>query len=284
MSEGRDNAQFQQHMTKQLESATKENRILQLKLEELEKERQALEEQRKLQEDEKQKVLEERQALEQRLNEASALAENFKQKERLNVEQALNTNITPYLDRIAESNKDNTELIQSINKFKEKTAHDLETGDFIRDDRKDNLMVISAMASAAQVTSSELDKIFQARKEWEKQMEALKTEKEELNSKFNVETEENKKIIEQLRKELEAARSDIKNTATHFEESEKVTPQETPADPAPVPMETTPAISAVASNDSAKGYKSLYQVGRINGWATMASRDTNSMLDFKQDK
>lgn len=266
------NPQIQQHMSKISESLNKENRMLQLKLEELEREKQAMADERKRVEEERLRIEQEKKSLEDRYNEASQHIEKMKREKRAEFEHVLQNDINPYLDKLAESNKENPKLLNSINHFKGEIQNDLQTGDFLKDEKENNFLLVHAMASAGQVTSSKLDEIFQARKDWENKMELLKKEKEQKESELSSMNEEKEKMIEQLKKELETVKNNIKNVDGHFDQEVKdqiMMDQVSSSSSSSSTMEeNTPMITATASNNRNRGYNSLYQIKPVTNWYT----------------
>jgi septal ring factor EnvC (AmiA/AmiB activator) len=152
--------------------------------------------------------------------------------------------------------------LSSIDSFRTKTENDLQTGEFLKDEKEQQLMLVHAMASAGQVTSSKLDEIFQSRKDWEKKMEDLKAEKEEQEKKYSTVTQEKEKEIEELKKQLELIKNNIKNVDSHFESTCKDEAVEGNVTNNAVAQ---PMVSAVASgSNESEGYSSLYSIKPIN--------------------
>lgn len=274
------NPQVQQHLSQVSESLTKENRLLMMKLEEMEKRQEELEKEHQEMDKARLAMEEEKKSLEDKFNEANKLAERVKAEKRTQLETVIQNEINPYLEKLAESNKENPRLLASIDNFKKMTEDDLQTGDFLDDKKENNLMLVHAMASAGQVTSSKLDEIFQARKDWENKMEEIKNEKTKLEQTYQETTEEQKKEIEKLKKQLEDANNNIKNVDSHFDQDSKKNVMEENR-PENV-LESTPAITAIASNDNSTGYNSLYKIQPIN-WRSKYANAEEAMRRTKFD-
>lgn len=277
------NPQIQQHMSKITESLNKENRMLQLKLEEMEKERKAIEEERKRVEEEKARMENDLKSYEQRFQEANLHIEKMKREKRAEFEHVLQNDINPYLEKLAESNKENPKLLQSINHFKGEIQNDLQTGDFLKDEKENNFLLVHAMASAGQVTSSKLDEIFQARKDWEAKMEQLRQEKEAKEKEWTTANEEKEKMIEQLKKELETVKTNIKNVDGHFSAEAKDQVMEDAQVQQPSLEQHQPQmITATASRTPTRGYSSLYAIKPVTNWYSNLGNAEANMLHLKE--
>ena len=260
--------QVQQHLAKVSEALAQENRQMKLKMEEMEAMNKKAEEERNA-------FTLEKQQMEQKYKEINSHIEKIRAEKKQHLEGVVNNEIKPYLNQLVQSNTKDDKLAKSVEMFNRTMEQDLDSGAFMNDVKESNIRLVHAMASAGQMTSSKLDEIFQARKEWEAKMTILKQEKEEQEQKVKQVTDEKEKAISDLQKELSAIRSNINNVEGHFKTNAPVVPEES------IRINEQPqSISATASKEQS-GYDSLYSIKPIS-WRNKYSQAENVMTKLSQ--
>jgi predicted nucleic acid-binding Zn-ribbon protein len=270
------NDHINQHVSKVAESLTIENRKIKLQLDEMLAEKKKLDDERLLFESE-------RKQLDEKYKVINNQVERIKNEKRAHLKNVIDTDINPYLESIMKNNSDDVRLNESINLFKNSVNRDMDSGAFMDVEKESELRVIHAMASAGQVTSSKLDEIFQARKEWEVKMTKLKEEKDLQEKQMKEITDDKEKAIMELKRELEMIKSQkdkiqntIKNVDSHFPGETPTPVDEEKFNTAVTSTTVMPVISAVASA-TPSGYNSIYAIQKKE-WRHMYSGGAENVM------
>jgi len=237
------------------------------------------------------RVASEKEDLAQKFSKAQESLDVVKEEKKHQFGSVIDKSVKPFIDELRENVAADAMAAKSISLFENHLNDGLQDG--FMDPMSRANYEFAAVASAAtqryksdlekvtsehQITSSKLEKLFQAEKEWQEKLQAIQAEKEAIaaekeNTVKSLEEANalKDKMVADLENELKALgaiqNKNIANTKSHFD-----TPAETEtSEPVPVETETLEsaaptAVEATASSSSDRGLGSLISFERRTDW------------------
>lgn len=221
------------------------------------------------------------------LKQLEANVEQVKTEKKEQYGKILAEDVNPFFAKMKEQAKQDPKLVGAIEQMENtlKTGHE---NAFMKPEEQNTLRLVSAIASADAIRSSDLERLLKTEAEWGAKYEDLmkqKTELEEQTAAKAKELEEasalKEKMVEDLKKELEElkaqASKDINNSDAHFEKKEETTEDapkamETDSAPstesAPPVAAQAPVVQATASNHRRGGIDTLFDFRPRTNWRT----------------
>lgn len=198
----------------------------------------------------------------------------------------LNEDVNPFLGKMKEQAKQDPKLVGAIEQMESK----LQTGHanaFMKPEEQNTLRLVSAIASADAIRSSDLERLLKTEAEWGakyedlmKQKSALEEQTAEKAKEVQEASELKEKMVEDLKAELQAlkeqASKDMNNPNAHFEkkgevDGEVAKPMETEEAvvPAAASLEApAPVVQATASSQKRGGIDTLFDFRPRHTWRT----------------
>jgi len=217
------------------------------------------------------------------LKKLEANVEQVKLEKKEQYGKILDQDVNPFFTKMKEQAKEDPKLVNAI----EQMEGTLQTGHanaFMNPEEQNTLRLVSAIASADAIRSSDLERLLKTEAEWGAKYEDLMKQKSELEEATAAKEKEVKeaadlkeKMVEDLKKELEElktqASKDINNSDAHFVKKEETTeevvhmeteqavPQQSLEAPAPM-------VQATASAQKRGGIDTLFDFRPRTSWRT----------------
>lgn len=221
------------------------------------------------------------------LKQLEANVEQVKTEKKEQYGKILSEDVNPFFQKMKEQAKQDPKLVGAIEQMENtlKTGHE---NAFMKPEEQNTLRLVSAIASADAIRSSDLERLLKTEAEWGAKYEDLmkqKTELEEQTAAKAKELEEaanlKEKMVEDLKKELEElkaqASKNINNSDAHFEKKEESTEEVTPkametdqtvAAPVESAPVAAPVVQATASSQKRGGIDTLFDFRPRADWRT----------------
>jgi len=216
------------------------------------------------------------------LKQLEANVEQVKLEKKEQYGQILEQDINPFFTKMKDSAKEDPKLVGAIEQM-ENTLHTGHANAFMNQEEQNTLRLVSAIASADAIRSSDLERLLKTEAEWGvkyeelmKQKSMIETETAAKEKELKEASELKEKMVEDLKKELEElkaqASSDINNSNAHFENKEENTHMNTgkvtevaPPDSLEAPA---PMVQATASAQKRGGIDTLFDFRPRTSWRT----------------
>lgn len=195
---------------------------------------------------EKDKYESELKARDDRMKESEALLEKIKTDRIKHLQGIYQRELLPFLEGLVQNKKlePTPELSQSLETYKGNLEEIVKKG-FMKPQEEAQLHVLTSIASATKITSSELQRALTTEAEWASKYDQLVTQKQSAEKVI----EELKKQLEELSKKTEVVTKNINNVESHFK---------------------TPVVEATASSGTTTlGFGSLFSLSPVNNWRSL---------------
>ena len=236
-------------------------------------------------EEEAKRVSDEKNELLEKYSRAQQDLDVVKEEKKKEYDNVIKKDIKPFLDELRGSATEDPAFAESVDLVESKLNATAQKGIMSRENLADMQLMVQASAATQRykselekannehkVTSSRLEELFQADKEWQKRFEAAKESNEMELKKLREENELKEKMLADLSAELKALgakkEKDIADSNSHFETSTE-TQQSTSSTTAPPLTEPTAepmTVEATASSNADSGLGSLISFKKTTDW------------------
>jgi len=237
-------------------------------------------------EEEAKRVAAEKDELFQKYNRAQEDLDVVKEEKKREYDNVIKKDIKPYLDEIRGSVADDPALAESVDLIESKLNASAQEGIMSRDKLADLQFVVQASANTQRyknqlekandehkITSSKLEKLFQADKEWQERFKAAQETSAAELKKLEEANALKDKMVADLEAELKALgakkETDIADTNSHFETPAQQSSSSSSTAPVlsePVQEPESMTVEATASSNSDIGLGSLISFEKRTDW------------------
>lgn len=183
----------------------------------------------------------------ERMKESESIIERIKSDRIKHLQTIYQQELVPFFNNLIQNRKiaeSNPQLNGSIDTYKSNIEELVQKG-FMKPQEEAQLHVLTSIASASKITSSDLQRALQTEAEWANKYDSVLTQKKDADKQI----EELKKQIEDLLKKNENAQKNINNVESHF---------------------STPVVEATASTTTQnQGFMSLFSHQPVPNWRTL---------------